>query len=387
MSDLEPMSTDRVITGIECSAGELVLHWDDGHRSRFAAMTLRDNCACPACRHPQALERTFLFLDHATPQIVDATLETGQVVCVRSTGDAEPHVSRYTAGWLRRHDPGAPAAQEARDRGTWGAEIAQRLPRVRYDDYMHRDEGLGRWIAAIRREGIVLLQGVPAEPGRLLDVARRIGPIRGSNFGEHYDVVSMPNPNASAYTAMGLELHTDLANWHSPPDVQLLCCLKSSVTGGESVFCDGFHVARLLRAEDPEAFRLLSTQPLEFRFHDADCDIRSRAPTIALDADGEPCRVRFNNWLRAPMICDPDRVAPMYAALGRFWQLLRDPQNQLDIRLAPGDLIAYDNHRVLHGRRPFDPASGERHLQGCYVNREDLESQWRLIARRAAGTA
>ncbi|MFM7275129.1 MAG: TauD/TfdA family dioxygenase, partial [Gammaproteobacteria bacterium] len=96
---------------------------------------------------------------------------------------------------------------------------------------------------------------------------------------------------------------------------------------------------------------------------------------------------RFNNWLRGPMVCAPERVEAMYAALGTFWKMLRAPQNQLRIRLAPGELIAYDNHRVLHGRLPFDPSSGERHLQGCYVNREDLESQLRLLERRAARPA
>lgn len=387
MSDLEPLATGQAITGLSHTASELRLRWDDGRESRFAAISLRDNCPCTACRHPQALERTFLFVDHAPAQILQATLEAGQVVCVRSISGGEEHLSRFTAGWLRRHDPDTADERETTAKPTWDAGMAKTLPRVDFTAYMQEDDGLGRWIAAIRREGIVLLQGVPTEPGRLLAVARRIGPIRGSNFGESYDVVSMPNPNASAYTAMGLELHTDLANWASPPDIQLLCCLKSSVRGGESVFCDGFHVAGLLREQDPEAFHLLSTQPMEFRFHDADCDIRARGPVIALDAHGNPRHVRFNNWLRAPMICAPDLVEPMYAALGRFWRLLRAPENQLRIRLEPGDLIAYDNHRVLHGRLPFDPTSGERHLQGCYVNREDLESQRRLIERRAAGSA
>src|SRR2546421_2478797 len=126
---------------------------------------------------------------------------------------------------------------------------------------MQPNAGLRAWIEGARTQGVVLLRGVPQRPGQLLEVGRRIGPVRASNFGEYYDVVSMANPNASAYTQMGLELHTDLSNWREPPDVQLLFCLKSSVTGGESVFSDGFRVAEDLRIADPEAFRLLSTYP------------------------------------------------------------------------------------------------------------------------------
>ena len=43
-------------------------------------------------------------------------------------------------------------------------------------------------------------------PGKLLEVARHIGPVRQTNFGDHYDVMSMPKPNAVAYTALWILL-------------------------------------------------------------------------------------------------------------------------------------------------------------------------------------
>jgi gamma-butyrobetaine dioxygenase len=205
--------------------------------------------------------------------------------------------------------------------------------------------------------------------------------VRASNFGEYYDVVSMPNPNASAYTDMGLELHTDLANWRMPPDIQLLCCLKNSVAGGESVFVDGFRIAADLRRSEPATFELLSTTPIDFRFHDQSCDIRTRAPTIELDGAARTLRIRFNNWLRGATTAPEAQLEPLYAALDKFWRMLRDPRYRLVLRLEPGQLIAYYNHRILHGRAPFDGSSGERHLQGCYLNLEDLESTLRVLNR------
>jgi gamma-butyrobetaine dioxygenase len=72
----------------------------------------------------------------------------------------------------------------------------------------------------------------------------------------------------------------------------------------------------------------------------------------------------------------------MYAAIGTFWRMLRDRKYQLHLRLRPGDLVAYNNHRVLHGRAPFDASSGERHLQGCYLNQEDIDSMLRMLDRQ-----
>ena len=385
MADLAPMQTARTIIALEHDAQGVALRWDDGLRSRFHVLWLRDNCPCPQCRHPQALERTFMFIDHTAPSIRSATLRADEVLEIEFRAGDESHLSRYTKGWLRAHGY---SENEPRDRPCtpqlWDADIAYRLPCIDYTDYMQTNAGLRAWIAGVKTQGIVLLRGVPRQPGQLLEVARRIGPVRASNFGEHYDVVSMPNPNASAYTSMGLELHTDLANWRAPPDVQLLFCLKSSVMGGESVFADGFRVAEDLRAADQEAFNLLSTHDIEYRFHDDTCDIRTSAPVIEVDREGRLTRIRFNNWLRGVMVGPEKLIEPMYKALATFWRMLRNPKYRLELRLEPGHLIAYNNNRVLHGRAPFDASSGERHLQGCYLNQEDVDSALRLLERRQA---
>jgi len=385
MGDLAPMRTAHAIVGVRQDGRSVTLEWSDGRRSRFPALWLRDNCACPECRHPQALERTFMFIDHSGPRIIAARGGGEAVLEVEFESGGVVHVSRYAQGWLRAYDSSAAAlAERAPALRLWDAGINDTLPAVDYGAYMHTDAGMRAWIEAIQQDGIVLLRGIPAQAGALLPVARRIGPIRPTNFGEHYDVVSMPNPNASAYTAMGLELHTDLANWHSPPDVQLLFCVKSSVRGGESLFADGFRVAEDLRVKDPAAFKLLSAHPMEFRFHDDACDIRASGPAIELDPAGRITRIRFNNWLRAPMVLRADLIDPMYAALATFWRMLRDPAYHLKLRLDPGCLLAYNNNRVLHGRASFDPTTGERHLQGCYLNFEDLETQLRLLDRAQA---
>lgn len=384
MADLAPSPELNKVKHLSHDAQNLRLQWDDGRVSNFDAFWLRDNCACPQCRHPQAMERLYMFIDHEAPTISQATQPTPDTVELQFSQGKEQHTSRFGTGWLRQHCYSDAARVETRvERKLWGADLNGAVNVIDFGAFMDSDAGVRDWIETLQRDGIVLLRGVPQQPGKLLDVARRIGPVRQTNFGESYDVISMPNPNAVAYTSLGLELHQDLVNWNNPPDVQMLSCVKSSVTGGENVFADGFRVAEDLRAQNPAAFKLLSEQLVEFRFHDAQCDIRASAPMLALDVKGQLTRMRFNNWLRTSLKVSEDLVTPMYEAITVLWAMLRDPKYHLNVRLQPGEIVAYDNNRVLHGRKPFDASSGERHLQGCYLNMEDLNSTLRMIERRA----
>ena len=51
------------------------------------------------------------------------------------------------------------------------------------------------------------------------------------------------------------------------------------------------------------------------------------------------------------------------------------------VAFAAGDLLCFDNERVLHGRTAFH--GGERLLQGCYADRDGLRSTLALLRRRA----
>jgi gamma-butyrobetaine dioxygenase len=58
--------------------------------------------------------------------------------------------------------------------------------------------------------------------------------------------------------------------------------MANEATGGSSLLADGFAMAEDLRAEDPQAFRMLCEVPIPFRFHDRDADIRIHEPVITL---------------------------------------------------------------------------------------------------------
>ena len=56
--------------------------------------------------------------------------------------------------------------------------------------------------------------------------------------------------------------------------------------------------------------------------------------------------------------------------------------NGIDLELRAGELVMFDNCRLLHGRTGFDVADGLRHLQGCYIDMDGPRILYRMLRRR-----
>ena len=44
-------------------------------------------------------------------------------------------------------------------------------------------------------------------------------------------------------------------------------------------------------------------------------------------------------------------------------------------------IAMFDNLRLLHGRTKFDPNTGFRHLQGCYIDHDVTEGKLRRLVK------
>ncbi|MBD3896365.1 TauD/TfdA family dioxygenase [Halomonas sp. ML-15] len=375
MAELMPFPAAPLLCEARIDNEAIELYWEDGERARLPSVWLRDHCPCTTCRHLQTRERLFIPLDEPVPPI-EVQLEAGHLQLRWADG----HLSQFAAGWLYQRRPEAPAESALPPRKPWCESFTP--VRVAHAD-IFTPRGETAWLEALLRDGLVLLDGGPLADEEVSRIAERIGPQRPTNFGARFDVRSKPNPNNAAYTSIGLALHTDLPNWRQPPDIQLLYCLQNEAEGGESLFADGFQVAETLRQQAPEHFRLLSELAIDFRFQDETQDIATRAPIIECDANGEVVEIRFNNWIRDTLRLPAEQMAAWYRAYRHFWTLLHSPRYQIDFALAPGGMVAFDNRRVLHGRRAFDPNTGARHLQGTYLDRDMLESRLRVLARNS----
>jgi gamma-butyrobetaine dioxygenase len=145
---------------------------------------------------------------------------------------------------------------------------------------------------------------------------------------------------------------------------------------------DGFAAAEALKAEHPDDYELLTQVPVRFRYQEKTTDVNARFPMIRLDTEGDYFEIRYSVALMAPLDIDPHLVTLYYKAYQNFTRLLRSPQFEYNFKLQPGDCEVFDNRRVLHGRAQFNPHSGPRHLQGCYLDTDDFLSRLRMLERQ-----
>lgn len=368
-----PMATASINAG----ARTIAVAWPDGTTADFPFLWLRDNC--PTGLHPETHERTFELLsvpDTLAP--VGATIETDCLV-IRWPD----HTTELDLDWLAAHRPGERAHDPADVSPVlWrGTVTKDALPSATASSLLDSDRALSDWLKTAKAHGLALVTELDDRVDAGMEIARRIGFLRETNFGVEFDVVSKPDPNNLAYTAGRLPLHTDLPNQELPPGFQFLHCIANSADGGGSMFCDGFAVADAIQKEDPAAFDLLASQPIPLRFHDATCDIRKRDTVIRRDFDGRLQEVRFNAHIAATFDMPAHLMSAYYRAYRMYMAMSRSAAFEVTLRLEPCEMVVFDNRRVLHGRDAFDPSTGHRHLHGCYVDRGEWDSRMRVLAR------
>ena len=371
------------LTNLTVRPHALVASWSNHTSAKFPTMWLRDNC--PSGLHPKTRERMLdlLTIDEA-PVLREAQLD-GEFAVLTYNDD---YISHFPISLLSTHRPG----QETFDAGTmapkfWRAELnASNVPRHMATLIQIDDQALTAWMHDTAIVGLTIVEHLQDNISAGVKIAERIGFLRRTNFGTTFEVINKPDPNNLAYTSVALPLHTDLPNQEVPPGYQFLHCLANEATGGASLFADGFAMAEDLKAEDPEAFCLLCDISIPFRFHDGDADIKIHKPVITLDDAGEVIEIRYNAHLAGIFDMDSDIMPSYYKAYRAFMAKTRDPQYGLTIKLKAGEMVVFDNRRILHGRDSFDPATGFRHLHGCYVDRGEFTSRLRLLAHNAEAT-
>jgi len=292
------------------------------------------------------------------------------------------HVSRFAPSWLRSNCYSAGERQKRKpQRKLWNAGSFQTLPEASYRDVSTTDSALRIWLTMVADYGFAVLRGVPPVSGTLTEVVNLFGFVRETNFGRLFDVRTVVNPNNVAYTALPLNPHTDNPYRDPVPSLQLLHCLSSSDIGGDSTVVDGICVADALRDRDPDKFKLLTTVPIRFLFSDKESELGAEVTLINLSPRGEVDSVRINGPTALPFDFDSDLMEPYYDAYRAFSLMLESPEFLVRFKLDPGDLFIVDNTRVMHGRTAFS-GEGNRHLQGCYADRDGLYSRLAVLNRK-----
>src|SRR6202044_1305984 len=157
------------------------------------------------------------------------------------------------------------------------------------------------WTVRLLQDGIAFLSEVPSVDAGILEAASLVGRISETNYGQIFDVRSVPQPENLAYSDLGLGLHTDNPYREPVPGFQILHAWVTAPEGGDSLFADGFAIAEHLRAVTPEAFAVLTQTAIPFLYRSKDAELYAERPLIQLNCSGEVSAVPYNSRSIPPL--------------------------------------------------------------------------------------
>ncbi len=359
----------------------LDIRWRDGHESRFPAIWLRNACSCTVCGSTESGVRHFKLTDiPENPRISAARLYNDAMIAVSWDGG---HESTFDSLWLRAHC----LSEEERTHRlakpvVWGKGLGNSLPYMDYPIVAADEEQHLAFLETLRDFGFVILRDVPAEREKTEEVASLVGKLRMTNYGI-FELEARPGPEIAGDMAFPLNLHTDEPYRVDPPAITLFHILAQSDHGGDSTLMDGLLLAETFRKREPEAFEILCTIPARFnRTLKEGRAFEIQAPIISRNRDGMVTGVRILDRGMAPVDVRLDQVQPFYSALRKLLTMIYAGEEMITVKLLPGEMLVFNNQRLLHGRTGFDPSKSRRHVRSCNVDLDEFHSRMRVAYRK-----
>lgn len=339
------------------------LVWPEGEERLLSARWLFDHA--DEAREPISGQRRHGGLALEDAVIVDAEVEGGRLTARFACGVRSLALDR-----VRDARP-APAPQ-----ALWATPepLAASAP-IAFSAYLSDDAALAEALSRVARFGLVLLTGAGDDPGAVERAVARFGFIRETNYGRQFDVRVEAEPSNFAFTERALDLHADNPYRDPVPTLQLLHAIQADdAGGGETLFVDGFAHAEALRRERPGAFDLLASRPVRFSYREASgARWSARFPVLETDGDGRLRALRLNHRALDLELEDAQAQDAWYDAYLDLYRRLHAPGTALERRLEPGELVIFDNRRILHGRRAY-ARGGARWLRGAYADSDGLHA-------------
>ena len=372
----QPLSTASL------NGGFVNLIWPDGLTFSAYGLWLAENCLGfgldPVTRESTLDPRDLPSANALTGCRVDP--DGALIVCFANIGGSSDEF-RIHPGWLRyvalaQLDPHASLPEQQ----PWYSADFSEPPTL--DAASTTDNLLCEFLSSLIRYGLARITNTAMNDEFLPSFVAAIGPVRASNFGSIFTVEAKENPDSTAYTGFSLGQHTDLPTRETPPGFQFLHCTHNSTTGGASRMTDGLSLIQALKTEKPLLYQSLTNDQWIFMNRAADAEHRWVAPIIELPFAGQPMTIRAFYPVRSAPMMDRERIPLAYEAAQTFSHYAQDPRFQISFQFKPGDLLAFDNRRILHGRDSF-AGSGERRLRGCYVDHDEILSRLRVLNRTA----
>jgi gamma-butyrobetaine dioxygenase len=352
------------VAELNCKPAGLTITWQNSSYSVYSSLWLRDNA--PAHRDPSTGQRLISLVDlPLEPRLLTAERWPPDHITL-SWDDGETAV--FSVQWLRGFDRSL--RMNARPtRLPWMGQPAAHFVRCAYADWVADPAIREDWLYYVGRDGLAFLSHVPVEDAAVLQVAAHIGLVREMNGGRIFDDRG----------GADLAVHTDSPYRDPVPGFQMLHCLSADGHGEERNFVDGMAAAERVRAHDAEAFSTLCQTPILYRFQDANVDLAAERTMLEVDTREQFRAIHYDDRSIAPLHLKGPLLKKYYAAYRQLADLLCDPARFVSYRLQPGDLVLFDNTRILHGRTEGE--GGSSHLQGCYLEADALYSTLAVLSR------
>ena len=358
----------------------LEVYWHDKHISKFHFLWLRDNC--PTAFHKDTRMRSFNILSVSKKiRPIEYNFSSKNIIINWSENN---HNSTYNLKWLRDN-----CYSEINSRGyispysLWSKKNISNINKIKfnYKKVISDEKEFTKWLRMLSIFGITIVSNSPTREKSAFKILDLIGQYRETFFKTPFEVINIPKPNNQAYTADALANHTDLPYYEYVPGYQFLHCLVNDAKGGSSTAVDGFAVANFLKKYHLKKFELLTKNDVVFKDNDyTQKNIRiQKSPIIKTNKHNDIEEVRINLGAMGTLDINPKIMNNFYEAYALFYKQLHSKKFQIEFKLKAGDIFCFDNRRILHGRKEFDPNSGNRHLQGYYIEREEIKSKLNFL--------
>lgn len=243
-----------------------------------------------------------------------------------------------------------------------------------------------RWLNHMAEYGlsIVTNAGTKGEYEVKTFAETMIAPIMKNIYGDVYDVKVEKSPINIAYAEGPLPFHSDLVYYEAPPGIQFIHCVRfdDCIVGGDSLIIDAFDVANEFRKTHPAHFETLTNIPVTFqKMHVKDGKpevMLHHRPHIKLNHRGEIMAFTWSPANEGPLkhLTD-EQVKNYYEAYLHLARAINNSPSIIDYKLKPGEILVFNNRRMMHGRKSFESNNGARHFQGCYINIDEFKSKLR----------
>lgn len=392
---------------------------------------LRDSCTCSKCVNPATSQKEFdttdIPLDLSISGLKSLPESRVEIAWTNDIPSFQDHKTVLDLGFWERN-----SSQLKRHEISYDAKLVEPWTRdsltaveselyVSYEAYIESDKTLHKVLQMLRDYGLVFVTGVPQDEKSVNTMSARIGPLQNTFYGETWNVRSVPSAKNVAYTSTNLGFHMDLLYMKDPPGLQYLHVMKQSAEGGESLWSDTLLPVNTIQRENPELAPSMWNFPLTYRYkNDGKWFQYSRAMlegpgmqnadeiydtwrtqrnrTGARDLSSPQSALVWGrhfdavNWappFQAPLLWDAGEWLPGGAGESglrdyikmskKFRAMIEDPENMYETKMAEGTCAVFDNRRVVHARKAFTSAGGERWLKGAYVDGNSFRARLRAF--------